>query len=90
MFTGRFLRYSISLPSGRIHAAWVPVVFAQVRMPASRKMAAISRVTLVLPRVPLTMMRIGIALRFLRWRLFSTTPASSRIAVPARMRFTAL
>ena len=43
-----------SEPSGKTMLASVPVVFAQVGMPPSRSPAATSRVTLDLPRVPLT------------------------------------
>ncbi len=43
-----------SRPSGRIMRASVPVVLAQVTTPCARRPAAISRVTLDLPRVPFT------------------------------------
>ena len=44
--------YQVMVFDGR--RGWVPVVLAQVRMPPARRPAAISRVTLDLPRVPLT------------------------------------
>jgi len=40
-----------------------PVVFAYTRKPAAASPAAISLVTVDLPRVPLTRMRMGTALR---------------------------
>ena len=65
---------SISRPSGSMMRAWVPVVFARVRMPPARIPAAISRVTEDLPRVPLTWIRSGTRARFPRWERVSHTP----------------
>jgi len=43
-----------SLPSGSITRGVVPVVLATVLLPPARSPAAMRRVTLDLPRVPLT------------------------------------
>ena len=56
-----------SRPSGRIMRARVPVVLATVHNPASRRAPATRRVTLDLPRVPATWIRVGIRLRRRAW-----------------------
>ena len=55
-----------SFPCESIIRGAVPVVLANVRTPPARRPAAIKRVTLDLPRVPLTWIRSGIASK-LRW-----------------------
>ena len=60
MFGGPSRWTGSSDPSGRISLADVPVVFATVRIPAPRKVAATSLVTLDFPRVPFTCTRMGI------------------------------
>ena len=54
MDAGARRRTGRSRPSGRMRRGAVPVVFATVRMPASRRAAAMSRVTVDFPRVPFT------------------------------------
>lgn len=51
----------LSDPSGKIHLASDPVVFARTFFPLSRNIEAMIRVTLDFPRVPVTLIRIGIA-----------------------------
>ena len=67
-----------SRPFGRMKRGTVPVVLATLRTPASRSPAAMRRVTLVLPRVPFTWIRIGIRVSRLRCTISSSTPIAMR------------
>ena len=53
----------LSFPSASITRGAVPVVFAKVLRPPSRRPAAINRVTLDFPLVPLTCILRGIVFR---------------------------
>ena len=52
-------KISCSVPSGKIRTGFEPVVLARTAAPEARNPAAIRRVTLDLPRVPVTAMRRG-------------------------------
>ena len=77
MLAGAHRLTGCSEPSARMSRAAVPVVFASVGIPASRNAAATSRVTVDLPRVPLTWMRIGTAARARRAANRSSRPSAT-------------
>ena len=69
--------------SGAMKRAAVPVVFATtIAWGDVRNAPAHSRVTLDLPRMPLTMMRTGIFARFPAWRRCSTNSQTNIATVP--------
>jgi hypothetical protein len=57
---------SLSVPSGSVKTGFAPVVRASTDIPDPRKAAAIRRVTLDFPRVPVTQIRKGIESTVLR------------------------
>jgi hypothetical protein len=74
MMEGRPRRLILrSDPSGSMYLASEPVVFASTRRPSARKTAASMRVTLDLPRVPVTAILEGMELRQRRSRTRSST-----------------
>ena len=85
------LLFSITTePSSFIIWASEPVVLAYVLMPLSRNAAAINRVVVVLPLVPLTRILNGIFFNAMQWRMLSIRDKTRRTIIKTIIRFTSL